>query len=330
MNAAFLLVTSAWLAGGDAPAAAPPATAAPPAAAAPAPVYSSAPSAGYGCGGCSSCNTGCGCEEKEGLFAKLRARFAGGCGCGEKASSCGCGCEEKEGLLSKLRGKFSGGCGCGEKASSCGCESGPSMWERLKSRFKHSECGCESGCSSCGGSYSGSYGGSYGAPAYGAPAYGAPVTSPMPPAGEPVKPPKDLDPGKKLPEGGKKEAKAPAVFEVAPASVQVIEKESHNPFELDRRYQARVDRAADYGWLTGQLFYVHADGGLWVLRYASLSTEDTNGGGVVLARDLSMDSYREGDLVKVHGEILNQKGSAYLGAPLYRATSIELVERAQP
>ena len=124
----------------------------------------------------------------------------------------------------------------------------------------------------------------------------------MPPAGEPVKPPKDLDPGKKLPEGGKGEAKAPAAFEVAPASATTTEKESHNPFELDRRYEARIDRAADYSWLTGQLFYVHADGGLWVLRYASLSTDDTNGGGVVLARDLPMDSYREGDLVKVHGE----------------------------
>jgi len=154
---------------------------------------------------------------------------------------------------------------------------------------------------------------------------------PSAPAGEPVKAPKDVDPGKKLPEGGKApEAKAPATFEVAPASAQTIEKESKSPFELDRRYETRVDRAADYSWLTGQLFYVHADGGLWVLRYASLSTDDINGGGVVLARDLQMDSYHEGDLVKIHGEILNKKGSAYLGAPLYRASSIELVERAQP
>ncbi len=353
MNAAFLLVTSAWLAGGDAPPAAPPA---PPAAVTTAPVVSSAPSAGCaggGCGGCSSCDSGCGCgcEEHEGLFAKLKAKFArGGCGC-EAAPSCGCeaapscGCEEKEGFLSRLKNKCKGwgssscGCGCETKvehscgcaASSCGCEdSGPSFFERLKAKFHHSsECGCESGCSSCGGSsYSGS---SYSGSSYGAPV-GAPVTSPpMPPAGEPVKPPKDLDPGKKLPEGGKeKEAKAPAAFEVAPASATTTEQETHNPFELDRRYQARIDRAADYSWLTGQLFFVHADGGLWVLRYASLSTEDINGGGVILARDLPMDSYHEGDLVKIHGEILNQKGSLYLGAPLYRATTIELVERAQP
>ena len=228
-------------------------------------------------------------------------------GCG--SSSCGC--------------EAAPSCGCAA-APSCGCDSGPSFFERLKAKFSHSsDCGCDSGCSSCGCSSCG------GSASYGAPV-GAPVTSPaMPPAGEPVKPPKDLNPGKKLPTGGK-EAKAPAAFEVAPASATTTEQETHNPFELDRRYQARVDRAADYSWLTGQLFFVHADGGLWVLRYASLSTDDTNGGGVVLARDLPMDGYHEGDLVKVHGEVLNQRGSAYLGAPLYRATSIDLVERARP
>jgi hypothetical protein len=88
-----------------------------------------------------------------------------------------------------------------------------------------------------------------------------------------------------------------------------------------------VGRAADYGWITGQLFYVHADGGLWVLRYAPLSTEDPNGGSVILARDLQMDSYREGDLVKVHGTILSPKGSIFLGGPLYRVQSIELIDR---
>src|SRR5262249_51387394 len=77
--------------------------------------------------------------------------------------------------------------------------------------------------------------------------------------------------------------------------------EGKSPFELSRRNEARVDRAADYSWLTGQLFYVHADGGLWVLRYAPLSKEDGNGGGVVLARDDKLDSYRDGDLVRVRG-----------------------------
>ena len=79
--------------------------------------------------------------------------------------------------------------------------------------------------------------------------------------------------------------------------------------------------------MTGQLFYVHADGGLWVLRYAPLWKEDPHGGSVVLARDLRMDSYQKGDLVTIHGEILSPHGSKYLGGPLYRAQSIALVER---
>jgi len=347
VNAAFLLVTSAWLAGGDAAAAAPAATAAP--------IVSSASCSSCGgsssCGGCNSCDSGCGCE-KEGFFARLRAKFArgGDCGC-EQASNCGCaaaapscGCES-EGFWSRMKGHFhrSSECGCGCAApvqtscgcastSACGCESGPSLWERLKGRFHHSECGCESGCntgcnSGCNSGCS-SCGGANGAVG----AYSAPVNaSPMPAAGEHVKPPKDLDPGKKLPEGGKeKEVRAPAAFDVAPVSTTTIEKESKSPFDLDRRHENRVERAADYSRLTGQLFFVHADGGLWVLRYASLSNEDANGGGVVLARDRQMDSYREGDLVTVHGEVLNQKGSRFLGAPLYQASSIELVERTQP
>ncbi len=343
VNAAFLLVTSAWLAGGDAAAAAPVAATA-------APIVSSAPYSSGGasssCGGCSSCDSGCGCE-KEGFFARLRAKFArsGDCGCGcAAAPSCGCaaaapscGCES-EGFFSRLKGHMHWGsseCGCGcassapvascgcASTSACGCESGPSLWERLKGRFHHSDCGCESscGCSSCGGA-TGSVG------AYSAPATAAPAA---PAAGEHVKPPKDLDPGKKLPEGGKeKEVRAPAAFDVSPVSTTTIEKESKSPFDLDRRYENRVERAADYSRLTGQLFFVHADGGLWVLRYASLSNEDANGGGVVLARDRQMDSYREGDLVTVHGEILNQRGSRFLGAPLYQASAIELVERAKP
>ena len=35
------------------------------------------------------------------------------------------------------------------------------------------------------------------------------------------------------------------------------------------------------------------------------------------------------DLVTVHGEILNPKGSAFPGGPLYRARTVELVDRSQ-
>ena len=89
---------------------------------------------------------------------------------------------------------------------------------------------------------------------------------------------------------------------------------------------SRVAHAHDFSSVTGQLCFVHADGGLWVLRYAPLWQEDPNGGSVVLARDLRMDNFHEGDLVTVHGEIVRQKSSVFLGGPLYRARSIELVD----
>jgi len=185
--------------------------------------------------------------------------------------------------------------------------------------------GCNTGCNSgCGSNYGG---GAYGGGAYGSGTYSAPVG--MPPAGEPIKAPKDSTPPSKLPSGTPGKVQIPSNgLEVTPTSSNTFDKESKNPFELDRRYESRAGRAADYSWVTAQLFYVHADGGLWVLRYAPLWKEDSNGGGVILARDRQMDSYREGDLVKVQGEILNQKGSIFLGGPLYRTQSIQLIDRA--
>ena len=83
MNAAYLVLTTAWLAG-DAPAAPAPAPAAP---------VVSAPIGGGCGGGCGSatdacCDSGCG---KQSLFGKLKGKFkkrGGDCGC---ESSCGCG-----------------------------------------------------------------------------------------------------------------------------------------------------------------------------------------------------------------------------------------------
>jgi hypothetical protein len=131
------------------------------------------------------------------------------------SSECGCGCAAP----------VETSCGCAS-TSACGCESGPSLWERLKGRFHRSECGCDSGCNSGCNSGCSSCGGAVGA--YSAPVNASPAA---PAAGEHVKPPKDLDPGKKLPEGGKeKEVRAPSSFQVAPVSTVTIEKDAKTPF----------------------------------------------------------------------------------------------------
>ena len=110
-------------------------------------------------------------------------------------------------------------------ASSCGCDSGPSFWERLKSRFHRNDCGCDSGCNT--GCSSGC--GCGGTSSYGAPV-GAPVVAPAP--GERIGAPKDGEPAKPLPKDTDKpkEAKSPAPFEVAPAATITIEKDNKNPF----------------------------------------------------------------------------------------------------
>jgi hypothetical protein len=115
---------------------------------------------------------------------------------------------------------------------------------------------------------------------------------------------------------------------ITPARIGIETEGSKNPFDLHRRYEARVSHADDYSQLTGQLFFVHTDGGRWVLRYAPISNEDRYGGSVVLARDLVMDSYQEGDLVRVEGAVLADKSGVPLGGPLYRASRIALVDRS--
>jgi hypothetical protein len=114
---------------------------------------------------------------------------------------------------------------------------------------------------------------------------------------------------------------------IGPARIGIETEGARNPFDLRRRYQGRVSHASDYSQLTGQLFFVHTDGGRWVVRYAPISNEDRYGGSVVLARDLNMDSFNDGDLVSIEGEVLADKSGAPLGGPLYRAGKATLVER---
>jgi len=253
-----------------------------------------------------------------GLFSK-RGGCDEGCGCNDCGDTCG-----KRKFGGRLRGLFhKGGNDCCESScgtcatASCGdcCDSGcgkQGLFGRLRGLFRkgHGDdcCGgdtcCDSGC---------------GAAGCGTPA-------PAGPRPESIQPPKEQP--KKMPATTTSMKQVQIITPEAPKAILTSETETKNPFELSRRYDARVSHAPDYSCLTGQLFYVHADGGLWVLRYAPLWKEDPNGGSIVLARDLRMGSYQEGDLVTVHGEIVRQKSSVFLGGPLYHARTIELIERS--
>jgi hypothetical protein len=113
---------------------------------------------------------------------------------------------------------------------------------------------------------------------------------------------------------------------IVPAAAEVA---APSATQIKTEYLNRIGKAEDYTWLTGQLFYIHAGGGLWVVRYAPVDTEDRYGGSVVLAGATNMGGYREGDLVTIHGEVLGEgRACKYLGGPLYRANDLEMIARS--
>ena len=100
---------------------------------------------------------------------------------------------------------------------------------------------------------------------------------------------------------------------------------------MSKKYEDRVGHEQDYTWVTGHLFYIHTDGGRWVVRYALPDEVDKFGGSIVLAPGVEMRNYREGDLVCVYGDVLDVgRTSPSLGGALYRVNVISLVDRADP
>jgi hypothetical protein len=98
-----------------------------------------------------------------------------------------------------------------------------------------------------------------------------------------------------------------------------------------KKYEDRVGHERDYSWVTGHLFFTHADGGRWVVRYALPDEIDRYGGSIILAPGVEMRNYREGDLVCVYGDVLDEsRSSRSLGGALYRVNVISLVDRNDP
>jgi hypothetical protein len=120
---------------------------------------------------------------------------------------------------------------------------------------------------------------------------------------------------------------APSVSTAAPALAEGATGQENTTIKPE--YQQRVAIAEDASWVIGQLFYLHADGGTWMVRYAGLDREDRYGGGFALAAGQDMTSFKEGDLVYIHGEIIkDSRASKYVAAPLYRPFAIQLSERS--
>jgi hypothetical protein len=122
-----------------------------------------------------------------------------------------------------------------------------------------------------------------------------------------------------------------AVTPTAPPAATLDVITQRPEYQVPKKYEDKVGHEDDYSWITGHLIYVRADGGRWVLRYGLLDQVDKFGGSVVLAPTVELRNFREGDLVCVHGEVIDQgRASASLGGALYRVNSISMVERADP
>jgi hypothetical protein len=85
-----------------------------------------------------------------------------------------------------------------------------------------------------------------------------------------------------------------------------------------------------YEWLVGQLQRVHSPKHQWKMRYAPLDEHDEWGGSMILATDVRLDDWKDGDMVFVEGEILTERPSLYLAGPLYRVRSIRSAGEAAP
>lgn len=180
--------------------------------------------------------------------------------------------------------------------------------------------------------------------------YGPPPSGPPPvPWAQPTPPPVMQVPGQV---GQAEEQEPPLATDVPPAqtaglqrgqaaeAVPVTTVTAQRPnlatvpakgLQIAPKYEDKVGHEDDYSWVTGHLFYVHTDGGRWVVRYGLPDQVDKYGGSVVLAPGADMRNYREGDLVCVYGQVINEgRVAPNLGGALYRVNSISLVDRSDP
>ena len=74
---------------------------------------------------------------------------------------------------------------------------------------------------------------------------------------------------------------------------------------VERKVHGTYGNGPDYGWLQGVVDRHYR--GHWYLRYCDPSVEDKNGGKVCLADDPRLSQLKDGDVIFVEGEIVQEK-----------------------
>lgn len=80
--------------------------------------------------------------------------------------------------------------------------------------------------------------------------------------------------------------------------------------------------APDYSWLVGELQYVHIRNA-WRVRYASVEEEDRYGGSVTLTETGSMADYKNGQIVRVEGQLADPESRD--PSPTYRVRTLRVL-----
>lgn len=91
--------------------------------------------------------------------------------------------------------------------------------------------------------------------------------------------------------------------------------------------KSRLDRAADYCWLQGEVDCHYR--GYKELRFRSPAEDEAIGGKVRLVDDPRLAELKDGDLILVEGELLKDLASAG-SYPRYQVRSVKVVERRSP
>ena len=109
----------------------------------------------------------------------------------------------------------------------------------------------------------------------------------------------------------------PSISSSAPPTAISVPSSRPNP--ISPRFVEKVGQPGDYSWITGQL---EIRNGTCMLHYATPETIDRYNGSLILSAEGKLGNVRHGDLVSVHGNVVQTGRGA-----TYRVQTIDLIER---
>jgi hypothetical protein len=124
-----------------------------------------------------------------------------------------------------------------------------------------------------------------------------------------------------------KQLQADAQSRLLSAESAVKREETTKPVLARERPLFDYGQANDYGWLVGKLTYIESKG-VWWLRYAPADQEETHGGAVTLFGDDLAATCKNGQIVRVEGDLINPQATE--ARPGYWVRRIEVLKPAAP